>query len=200
MELLNIDKDLFLGFKLLYRRLEFMLFPAGRLCSYGQDSMVRKKSRYSKPMAITVITAVFLVMVGFLVFKTNLLKTGSMSVAGLSGVVSVRGTVSLEQLKLSKQEILAINNAVAEHKNTFSKINLHLDAKGGSKNITDSTVLTWEMAMDTTGDCEVKSWSRKVKRGDLVNQMVAYMHKAAREYKEFQKYPDVNQKFQTLYI
>jgi len=162
--------------------------------------MVRKKSGYSKPITITVITVFFLVMVSFVVFKTDLLKNGSVSVAGLSGVVSVRGTVSLEQLKLSKQEILAINNAVAEHKNTFSKINLHLDAKGGSKNITDSTVLTWEMAMDTTGDCEVKSWSRKVKRGDLVNQMVAYMHKAAREFKEFQKYPDVNQKFQTLYI
>lgn len=105
-----------------------------------------------------------------------------------------------EAVEAFSKEVAAINRAVAAHRGTFTKVNLHLDAKGGADNITDKTEMTWSMALETSGDCEVKSWSRKVKRGELVGQMVSYMHKAAREYEEFTKFPDVNQNFQTLYI
>lgn len=158
-----------------------------------------KKARNTKAVTISIITAFVLVVTAAVVFKTGVFKPGSSS-RGLSGLVSVRGTVSLKQLKLSQKEVAAINRAVAAHRGTFTKVNLHLDAKGGADNITDKTEMTWSMALETSGDCEVKSWSRKVKRGELVGQMVSYMHKAAREYEEFTKFPDVNQNFQTLYI
>ncbi|BCS88470.1 hypothetical protein [Pseudodesulfovibrio sediminis] len=158
-----------------------------------------KKARNTKAVTISIITAFVLVLSAAVLFKTDFFKSGSSS-RGLSGLVLVRGTVSLEQLKLSQKEIASINRAVAAHRGTFTKVNLHLDAKGGADNITDKTEMTWSMALETPGDCEVKSWSRKVKRSDLVGQMVSYMHKAAREYEEFTRFPDVNQNFQTLYI
>jgi hypothetical protein len=108
--------------------------------------------------------------------------------------------VKLEDLALSRNEVVKINRAVEEHRDTFTQIGLFLDAKSLSGSIDDKTVLVWAMVLETNGDCEVRSWSRKVARADLVPQMVLYMTKAAREYEQFKKFPDVKQDFKCLYI
>ncbi|MEZ7197200.1 hypothetical protein [Pseudodesulfovibrio karagichevae] len=142
----------------------------------------------------------FLVAVtGVVYFQTDLFRPGA-SGRGLSGLVSVRGSVSLEQLALSAQEIDDINQAVAKYRDSFSKVNLIVDTVGHVDKITPNTVLVFAVELQTSGDLVVKSWSRKIPRDKMVSQLVGYMGKAASEYKEFKRFPDVKQNFKTLYI
>lgn len=142
------------------------------------------------------ISAVF----GLAYFKTNLFQPSGGNTLALSGMVSVRGSVSLETLNLSKQEIRSINRAVEGHSRSFSSVDLVIDTQERVNKLDDGTVLVFAMTLKTNGDLEIKSWSRKVERGKLVTQMISYMNKAAKEYDEFQKFPDVQQNFKTLYI
>lgn len=155
--------------------------------------------KYSKINVFALVC--FLVAgLGLVYFKSNLFTSNGAGAAGLSGLVSVRGSVSLEQLDLSKQEIQAINQAVNSHKQTFSKVDMVVDAKGRVNEIKEDTVLVFAVVLKTRGELEVKSWSRKIERRVLVAQLVDYMQKASREYEEFQKFPDVQKNFKTLYI
>ncbi len=150
-------------------------------------------------MKATVITLLLLVMAGAIAYGSGVLTSGSGDSDGLSGLVSVKGTVNLDALNLSTSEVKRINRIVGEHRDMFSQVDVFLDAKGDGK-ITGKTVLVMAMVLETNGDCEVRSWSRKVSRTDLVPQMIRYMGKAAAEYKQFKKYPDVKQNFKCLYI
>lgn len=161
------------------------------------ESSVKNSSTKLKAATIFVL---FLFMAGLIVFKTGIFTGGDAAEKGLSGLVSVKGTVRIENLNLSKSEVTKINRAVAGHQDTFSQVDLFLDVKDGSREIDPKTVLIWAMVLETNGDCEVRSWSRKVSRGDLVAQMILYMNKAAKEYEKFKKYPDVKQNFKCLYI
>ena len=139
-------------------------------------------------------------MAGLIVYKTGVFTGGDSASQGLSGMVSVKGTVKVEDLHLSQSEVSKINRAVSGHKDTFSQVDLFLDVKDGGRTIDPKTVLIWAMVLETDGDCEVRSWSRKISRSDLVAQMILYMNKAAEEYEKFRKYPDVKQNFKCLYI
>jgi len=139
-------------------------------------------------------------VLGLVCFKTNLFQSSGGNTLVLSGMVSVRGSVSLETLNLSKQEIRSINSAVEGYRRSFSSIDLVIDTQEKVAKLDDDTVLVFAMTLKTNGDLEIKSWSRKVERGKLVTQMVSYMNKAAKEYEEFRKFPDVQQNFKTLYI
>lgn len=137
--------------------------------------------------------------IGLVYFKTDLLRFDSTRTEGLSGLVAVRGSVSLDQLHLSEQEIAAINTVVNAHKNTFTKVDMIVDALGHVNEINEDTVLVFAVSLKA-GDLEVKSWSRKLERRVLVAQFVDYIRKAATEYEEFRKFPDVKKNFKTLYI
>ncbi len=162
--------------------------------------MTKKDSGLRSSLRIGAISILFLTMVGLVVFKTGMFHSASTDGGGLSGVVSVKGTVKAEDLNLSGSEVSKLNHAVEKHRNTFTKVDLFLDAKGDSGDISGKTVLVWAMVLETNGECEVRSWSRKIARGELVPQMVLYMNKAAKEYEHFQKFPDVKQNFKCLYI
>ena len=162
--------------------------------------MTQKKTGVNSFFKTSAILVLFLTMAGLIVFKTGLLERRTSNSDGLSGIVSVKGTVKLDDLNLSKVEVRKINRAVAAHRATFKQVDLFLDAKDGSKDITPSTILVWAMVLETSGECEVRSWSRKTARGDLIPQMVMYMNKAAKEYEEFKRFPDVKQNFKCLYI
>ncbi|MDD3313049.1 hypothetical protein [Pseudodesulfovibrio sp.] len=114
--------------------------------------------------------------------------------------MSIKGTLKPEELRLTGGEVRKLNRAVEEHRDTFSKVDLFLDVKDKSPSVKPGTVLVWAMILKANGDCEVRSWSRKVPRSELVPQMVLYMDRAAKEYKEFKKHPDVKQSFKCLYI
>ena len=146
------------------------------------------------------ISVIFLVMIGLIIAKTGVFWGSGGESAGLSDVVAVKGTVKVDDLNLSQGEIGKINRAVEEHKGTFSQVDLFLDVKDDAKRVMQDTVLIWAMVLKTNGECEVRSWSRKVSRTDLVPQMILYMNKAAKEYGEFQKHPDMKQSFKCLYI
>jgi len=161
--------------------------------------MTKKKSDSNMFFKTTIILILFSAMGGLIAFKTGAFEKG-LSSEGLSGVVSVKGTVKFEDLNLSTGEVQKINRAVSTHKKTFAQVDLFLDAKGDPEKMNGKTVLVWAMVLETNGDCEVRSWSRKISRGDLVPQMVLYMNKAAREYEEFKRFPDVKQNFKCLYI
>ncbi|WP_319581752.1 hypothetical protein [uncultured Pseudodesulfovibrio sp.] len=159
-----------------------------------------KKAGAGKRSPVGFFAIFFLIAVaGLVYFQTDLFRPG-VPERGLSGLVSVRGSVSLEQLSLSEQEILTINQAVAKYRDTFSKVDLVIDTVGHEAEITPKTVLVFAVELQTNGDLVVKSWSRKIPRGSMVSQLVGYMGKAAREYKEFKRFPDVKQNFKTLYI
>ena len=162
--------------------------------------MTNKSSSINTFFKTSVILVLFLTMAGLVIFKTGVLDGKGSSNGGLSGIVSVMGTVKLADLNLSKGEIRKINRAVATHKATFNQVDLYLDVKDGFRDITTKTVLVWAMVLETNDECEVRSWSRKTDRGDLVPQMVMYMNKAAKEYEEFKRFPDVKQNFKCLYI
>jgi cell division protein FtsI/penicillin-binding protein 2 len=151
------------------------------------------------PVGFLALFFFFVAVAGLVYFQTDLFRTAS-SERGLSGLVSVRGSVSLEQLALSEQEIGVINQAVAKYRDTFSKVDLIVDTVGRVDKITPDTILVFAVELQTNGDLVVKSWSRKVPRGKMVSQLVGYMGKAASEYKEFKRFPDVKQNFKTLYI
>ncbi|WP_316897726.1 hypothetical protein [Pseudodesulfovibrio indicus] len=142
----------------------------------------------------------FLVAVsGVVYFQTDLLRLVEKE-PGLSGLVSVRGGVSLEQLKLTAGEIGIINSAVDRYRGTFTKVQLVVDSVGRIDHIEPGTVLVMAVELQTSGDLLIKSWSRKLPRSKLVGQLTAYMAKAADEYNEFKRFPDVKQNFKTLYI
>lgn len=159
------------------------------------------KKAGNQKIFVSGLLAIFAIMVvGVVVFKTELLDGGSKSDAGLSGLVSVRGAVSLEDLNLSGAEVATINKAVNNHRSIFTHVELTVNMGEDSSAINKATVLEWSLKLDTNGDCEVRSWERKVQRGKLVAQLVSYMGKAANEYKDFKRFPDVQKKFKTLYI
>jgi len=146
------------------------------------------------------VIAAFVVMIGLIVTQTGILGGDGGSGEGLSAAVAVKGTVRMHDLHLSESEVGRINRAVDEHKDTFTQVDLFLDVKDDARSIAPDTVMVWAMVLKANGDCEVRSWSRKVARSDLVPQMILYMNKAAKEYGEFQKHPDVRQSFKCLYI
>lgn len=163
--------------------------------------MKSKRARAGKrtPVGVFAVCFFLVAVTGLICFQTDLLRL-SASERGLSGLVSVRGSVSLEQLGLSDQEIGVINQAVDKYRDSFSKVDLVVDTVGHADKITPKTILVFAVELQTNGDLVVKSWSRKVPRDKMVGQLVAYMGKAAGEYKEFKRFPDVKQNFKTLYI
>jgi hypothetical protein len=163
-------------------------------------SMGRRKKDSGTRLKAAAFFVLFCCMAGLIVFKTGILTGGDAPGQGLAGTVAVKGTVKVEDLNLSKSEVSKINRAVADHRDTFSQVDLFLDVKDGRRTIDANTVLIWAMVLETDGDCEVRSWSRKISRSDLVAQMILYMNKAAKEYEQFKKYPDVKQNFKCLYI
>lgn len=160
----------------------------------------KKKKKIPAPKALAAAFVILLAVVSIALFAPGLFLGDTAPSDGLSGIVSVKGTVKLAALDLSKSEVTTLNQAVQEHKGTFSHVDLFLDSKGGPGQIEGETILVWAMVLEANGECEIRSWSRKVARADLVPQVVLYMKKAAREYAEFQKYPDVTQNFKCLYI
>ena len=155
--------------------------------------------RYPK-VSLLAATCFLLAGLGLVYFKTDLLHTVSVKPEGMSGLVSVRGSVSLEQLDFSQREIQAINRAVKTYRKTFTKVDMIVDAVGHTDAIREDTMLVFAVSLKTNGDLEVKSWSRKLERRLLVAQFVDYLRKAATEYEEFKKFPDVKKNFKTLYI
>jgi len=158
-----------------------------------------RREGYSRVGAVALMCFIF-AGAALMYFKTDLFRSGTRGPVELSGLVSVRGSVSLKHLNFSSREIQAINKAVMVHKNTFTHVGMVVDAVGRVDQINESTVLVFAMELKTGGDLAVKSWSRKVNRKALVDQVVAYMYKAAKEYDEFKKFPDVKRNFKTLYI
>ncbi|NDV18569.1 hypothetical protein GO013_03935 [Pseudodesulfovibrio sp. JC047] len=146
------------------------------------------------------IAVFFVLLAGFAVVMGGVLTGRQDAEIGLSGLVSVKGTVSLSDLELSTAEVSSINTVVDRHRDTFTRVILTIDVQDGVDRIERSTVLAWSMALVTNGNCEVRSWNRTVKRDTLVKQMVSYVNKAAREYTNFKRYPDIEQNFKTLYI
>lgn len=163
--------------------------------------MVSKRVKAGKGFPVGIFAVVFFLIAGFglVLFKGQIFQKVGTS-RGLSGLVAVRGSVSLDQLNFSVKEISAINKVVNQHRNTFTKVDLVVDAVGPVDRIDESTELELAMILQTNEQLVVKSWSRKITRGKMVAQVVSYMYKAAREYKEFKRFPDVKQNFKTLYI
>jgi len=164
--------------------------------------MVRQGGRASRYSKVSLLAVFLFLLAGFglVYFKTDLLHTATAKPEGVSGLISVRGAVSLEQLDFSQREIQAINKAVNSHKKTFTKVDMIVDAVGHVDEIREDTMLVFAVSLKTGGNLEVKSWSRKLERRMLVAQFVDYLRKAATEYEEFQKFPDVKKNFKTLYI
>ncbi len=165
----------------------------------GISDLKSKKSSQSRiGVKASVVILLLLAMASVVAYGSGVMDSSLGSSSGLSGLVSVKGAVSVETLRLSQSEVSRINRAVHEHRDMFTQVDLYLDSK--ETEIDGKTVLVMAMVLDTNGDCEVRSWSRKVVRHDLVSQLVRYMGKAASEYKQFKKYPDVKQNFKCLYI
>ncbi|WP_419785565.1 hypothetical protein [Pseudodesulfovibrio sp.] len=141
----------------------------------------------------------FVIMIGAMAARIGVFS-GSGSETALSDVVAVKGTVKVDDLRLTGGEVRKLNRAVEEHRGMFPEVDLFLDVKDKSHNMEPDTVLVWAMILKANGECEVRSWSRKVSRTDLVPQMILYMDRAAKEYQEFMKHPDVKQSFKCLYI
>lgn len=163
--------------------------------------MVLKKTGTGKQLPVGVFAVIMLLIAvsGLVVFKTQVF-TGGAAKQGLSGRVSVRGTVSLEQLEFTDKEIAVINRAVNEHSQTFTRVDLIVDSDGPLEEMNGATVLVMAMELRTADAMVVKSWSRKIQRGKMVAQVSAYIGKAAVEYQEFKRFPDVQKNFKTLYI
>lgn len=148
----------------------------------------------------TLIATVFIILGGVIAVQVGVVDTGSDPSDGLSGMVTVKGSVAARDLGLSKADVKRINRAVGSHKTMFTRVNVFLDAREDMDPSEPTTVLVMAMVLETDGNCEVRSWSRKVTRDKLISQMEVYMKKAAREYEEFKKFPDVQQNFKCLYI
>lgn len=136
---------------------------------------------------------------GLIYFQPGLFR-GHATGRGLSGLVSVRGAVTLKQLALTDQEIADINRTMQKYGDTFTRMALTVDTVGHVDAITAKTVLVFAVELQTSGDLVVKSWSRKVPRDRVVPRLTAYVGKAASEYEKFKRFPDVKQNFKTLYI
>ncbi|CCH48777.1 hypothetical protein [Pseudodesulfovibrio piezophilus] len=162
--------------------------------------MVVEKAVPRTGYKVIAIVALFLCMAGLVAFKAGLWGARSAMSDTLTGVVAVKGTIKVSELGLTENEVKKINRTVKSHRNTFTQVAVFLDRKSGSGQLDGKSVLVMAMVLETDGNCEVRSWSRKVPRSDLVPQMVLYMDKAAKEFEQFKKYPDVQQSFKCLYI
>ncbi|MBG0788985.1 MAG: hypothetical protein H0S80_00635 [Desulfovibrionaceae bacterium] len=163
--------------------------------------MMKKRAGFGRNSKVGMLAVMCFLIAGIslVYFKTDLIRHVAAKPESLSGLVTVRGAVSLDQLHLSQQEVHAINQVVNDHKDTFSKVDMIVDAVGHVNEITEDTLLVFAVSLKA-GDLEVKSWSRKLERRILVAQFVDYIRKAATEYEEFRKFPDVKKNFKTLYI
>lgn len=161
--------------------------------------MTKNGKTLNSVLKASVLMVFFAALAGLVVFYTGVLQ-GGMSTDGLSGLVSVKGTVTAEALNLTEGEVKRINRTVASYADTFTQFNLHLEKSREPGPINAKSRLVMAMVLETDSECEVRSWSKKLYRSDLVPQMVSYIKKAAVEYQKFRKYPDVKQNFKCLYI
>ena len=161
--------------------------------------MTKQGSTLNVVIKSCVLMVFFLALGGAIVFYTGVLQ-GASSSEGLSGLVSVKGTVKVADLGLSKGEVKKINRMINKHEDTFSRFNFYLDTTGEPGRINANTELIVAVVLETDGQCEVRSWSKKIYRNNLVPQMVTYIKKAAAEYEKFKQFPDVKQNFKCLYI
>lgn len=157
------------------------------------------KNKMNLYLKASVAISFFVCLAAVVGFKVGVLDAGHISNDGLSGMVSVKGAVSAKDLGLSSDEVKRINRSVEAQKGVFTQVDVFLDAKKGNPS-DGKTVLVMAMVLETGEDCEIRSWSRKVPRAELVTQMEVYMKKAAREYEQFKRFPDVTQDFKCLYI
>lgn len=151
-------------------------------------------------MKASLAVAFFACLVGVIALKLGVLDVGNVPSDGLTGMVSVKGSVSAKDLGLTESEVKMINRTVESHKAMFTQVDVFLDSKGQDEPSKGKTVLVMALVLETDSDCEVRSWSRKVTRKDFVSQVIVYMNKAAKEYEQFKKHPDVKQNFKCLYI
>lgn len=164
--------------------------------------MSNSESGISLLAKVAVIVTIFVLLGSLVVYQTGFFADNPLlsKSAGLTDRVVVKGSVRVEQLKLSGKEVRQINRAVSKHAKTFSQVALYVDSKVMPGKIVRGSTLEWAMVLDAGEGMEVRSWSRKVSRIHLVPEVVMYMDKAAKEFKHFKAYPDVQQSFKCLYI
>jgi len=168
--------------------------------------MGRKKSKSNAFRATFVIVLLLLAVGSVMAFKTDLfgLQANGQSKYSkeLLSIVSVKGTVRIDDLHLSKKEILKINRAALKHRSVFPEVNvsLNMSDKYAPIEIEKESKLKLDMVLKSDEGGEVKCWSRTVTRAGLVTLMVQSMNKAAIEFVHYRDSPDRSKKLKRLYI
>jgi len=155
-----------------------------------------------------VVFIIFLFMgIGATAFATGVVDLSFFSTrpvwgAQLSDMVSFRGAVKLDDLRLSRSEIRKINHATMVNRTVFDRVQLTLNMadRYAPVQVDKNTKLTVGLKLDAGDGCEVKSWDKDILRKNLVPYMVRYMKRAARELVHYRKHPEVKNGVARLYI
>ncbi len=150
---------------------------------------------------------VFLSLTALVVFKSGVVESafpeGKQDFGkSLLPSVAIQGMVRQKDLSFTSREIKRINFAAIKHRNQFEKLNFHLNyaAKSGGRAIGSETLLVMNVQLEVDGGGEICSWGERVKRKDMVPEMVRYLNKAAIELDRCQKMEGSKKTFKRLYI
>ena len=118
----------------------------------------------------------------------------------LAANVSISGQVSQETLHLTSSEIEHFNACALNTAEHLKKIELSVNYGEGVQEMSPSTVLAWDITLDTQEGNVVHSWSKRTQRAKLVEQIIGQIFKTVHEYEELKQHPDVLGRFKQIYI
>ena len=165
----------------------------------------RKELAHKAKAAMIVV--VFLALTALVVLKSGVVESNVFHDKprfdqALLSSVAISGAVKSAALNLAPNEIKKLNYAALKHRNIFEKLNFHLNygTRDGGSEVAKDTLLEMSVRLDVDGGGEITSWNTKVRRKDMVRDMVRYVDKAAAEYDRFMKIEGSKKTFKRLYI
>lgn len=167
--------------------------------------MAVKRSKSTVRITVGIVLLLVLAAVSVIAFQGKVLtffSSPSSADRQLLNMVSVEGTVKVEDLKLSQAEIKKINYAALKHRTLFPNVNVtvNMGDKYAPVIVEGTTRLELTMVFNSDEEAEVRSWSRMVTRSKLVPFMLKSMNKAASEYVHYRDLPGRKREFKRLYI
>lgn len=156
---------------------------------------------------VTLFLLFFIAGGGIVAFKTSLATLSFTNVrpaykAELLDMVSIHGSVKVDDLNLSNKEVKKINFAALKHRRLFPRVDMRLDMedKFAPIQVESATMLEMSLVLVADDNSDVTCWTRKVSRKELVPSMVRFMDRAASEFTHYRNIPDPEKRFKRLYI
>lgn len=94
---------------------------------------------------------------------------------------SFTGPVKQEDLRLTRSEIVALNNDAWRTRNTLASMNIHVEIEQWNGRMDSGDMLQYTFVFGTTDGAVVKSWQHVIERERFVDRLEQHMDMAVEE-------------------